>query len=465
MIYISDRVHIFTFDSENILLDIHSGAIHLLSPLAYHIVCLWRDSGADLEDLASFYDISASDIPGASATESLEIISALKDLADEGLLMSGADELRDYQFPRDQVIKAICLHAAHDCNLRCEYCFAGEGAFGGDRSLMSFETGKRALDFLFNASGSRVHVEVDYFGGEPLMNFDVVRRLIIYGEEESGRRGKVLTQTLTTNGVLLSDEAIAFLNARNVSLVLSLDGRPETHDRVRPTIGGRGSYDIVAPRIKAASRSGNGSSYYIRGTYTGYNKDFFEDARHLIEEGFSRISLEPVVAPPEARYAIREEDLPELYRQYESLARYYVNKWKQGEPFSFFHFNLDLEGGPCLPKRLSGCGAGYEYVAISPDGSIYPCHQFVGVSDFLMGNAREGISNPDIGDLFRDSNLTRKSKCAVCWARYYCGGGCHANAYNHNRDLKEPYAIGCELEKKRLELAMWIKAAYFPVEE
>jgi uncharacterized protein len=441
MFYQADKTHIFTFENKHIMLDINSAAVHDISPEAYQAVCLWRDTNCDLRDLRA----------------SPEIREALESLVDEGLLMSGDDELSDYQFPQDQVIKAICLHAAHDCNLRCEYCFAGEGAFGGDRSLMSFETGKKALDFLFEASGNRVHVELDYFGGEPLMNFDVVKRHILYGEEESAQKGKILKQTLTTNGVLLSDEVIAFLNAHDVSLVLSLDGRPATHDEVRPLINGQGSYNIAAERIKAAARSRNGENYYIRGTYTRYNKDFFADARHLVEEGFLMVSVEPVVAAADEKYALREEDLPELYEQYERLARYFARKWQEGEPFSFFHFNLDLDGGPCLPKRLSGCGAGYEYIAISPDGSIYPCHQFVGNDKFRAGDVFTGILKPEIGVIFRDSNVLNKSKCSGCWARFYCGGGCHANAYNHNRDLRMPYAIGCELEKKRLELAIWIK--------
>ena len=452
------------------MLDVNSGAVHQLSPLARQIVDFWRQSGCDLSELPILWkqmQIETTGIPDAISTDAdlTEIREDLEELIREGLLMSSAPELEGYQFPREQVLKSICLHAAHDCNLRCRYCFAGAGAFGGDRSLMSLETGKKALDFLFDASGSIQHVEVDYFGGEPLMNFPVVRELILYGEAESARRGKVLKQTLTTNGVLLNKEVLDFLNLHDVALVLSLDGRREVHDRMRPTAGGQGSYDIVLPHFKNTIESRNGENYYLRGTYTGYNKDFFNDVRHMVESGFRSVSVEPVVAQPGDAYALLQSDLPELFAQYEELARYYVECEKAGKPFLFFHFLLDLDRGPCLPKRLSGCGAGYAYMAVTPDGVLYPCHQFAGIPEFALGDVEYGVRKPEIGENFRESHVLAKEKCSACWARFYCSGGCHANAWNFNRNLKEPYAIGCELEKKRLECAIWIKAVTGPVTE
>ncbi|MCL1805838.1 MAG: thioether cross-link-forming SCIFF peptide maturase, partial [Clostridiales bacterium] len=394
----------------------------------------------------------------APPADILEICGGLEELAGEGLLMSDAPELEGYKPQADRVIKALCLHVAHDCNLRCRYCFAGAGAFGGDRSLMPLDTGKKALDFLFDASGSREHVEVDYFGGEPLLNFPVVKELILYGEEESRRRGKVLKQTLTTNGVLLQGDVLDFLDRHEVALVLSLDGRREVNDRMRPAVGGSGSYDVILPHFREAVDKREGGNYYLRGTYTRYNQDFFQDVRHMVEAGYDMVSVEPVVAGPDEDYAFRREDLPELYRQYEELARYYLDRARAGKPFTFFHFNLDLDRGPCLPKRLSGCGAGFEYLAVTPEGALYPCHQFAGNADFAMGDVFGGITKPVVGDRFRESHVLTKEKCRGCWARFYCSGGCHANAWNFNRDLREPYALGCELEKKRLECAIWIKA-------
>lgn len=472
-------VHIFPFDEERIMLDINTGLVHSLDRPAYAFVELWKASGAHLDQVCSLAaklkeggNISGGG-PGSPALvlseesrrvlaetgagELEEIRAALAQLIDGGGLLAEAPELEGFSMPKDHVVKALCLHVAHDCNLRCRYCFAGTGAFGGDRSLMSLEVGKAALDFLFESSGKRQHVEVDYFGGEPLMNFDVVKELILYGREESRRRGKVLKQTLTTNGVLLAGEILEFLNREEVALVLSLDGRREVNDRMRPAVNGKGSYDVILPHFKKAAASRGWDNYYLRGTFTRYNKDFFADVRHMIEEGFDLVSEEPVVADPGEPYAFQPEDLPELFQQYEQLARFYVEREKAGKPFLFFHFNLDLDRGPCLPKRLSGCGAGHEYMAVAPEGTLYPCHQFVGNPDFALGNVRDGVQKPEIGLRFRDSHVLSKEKCRDCWARFYCSGGCHANAWNFNGSLRAPYDLGCELEKKRLECALWIK--------
>ncbi len=464
MKFAENLTHVFTFGEDHILLDVNSGIVHQLSPLAYEMVQFWRQSGCDLEELPASSNLaaalSAKAIDGSQdiAGDIKEVCQGLAELAAAGMLMSEAPELESYRFPKDYVVKALCLHVAHDCNLRCRYCFAGTGAFGGDRSLMSLETGKKALDFLFQASGSRKHVEIDYFGGEPLMNFPVVKELILYGEAESRRRGKELKQTLTTNGLLLQGQVLDFLNEHDIALVLSLDGRKEVNDRMRPSIGGQGSYDVILPHFKETVEARGGDNYYLRGTYTRFNKDFYEDIRHMVESGFVLVSVEPVVAQPQEDYAFHEEDLPELFRQYDELARYYVERARAGKPFTFFHFNLDLNHGPCLPKRLSGCGAGHEYLAVAPEGTLYPCHQFVGNPDFAVGNVDKGIEKPSIGNNFRECHVLAKEKCRGCWARFYCSGGCHANAWNFNHDLKEPYDLGCELEKKRLECAIWIKA-------
>jgi uncharacterized protein len=359
--------------------------------------------------------------------------------------------------PENNIVKALCLHVAHDCNLRCRYCFAGTGAFGGSREMMSLDTGKAALDFLFKASKNRIHIEVDYFGGEPLMNGDVLKALIAYARQKSAAQGKVAKQTLTTNGTLLSDEMLHFLNDHEVSLILSLDGRKEIHDHMRPSASGKGSYDQILPRLKAAVHTRHHDNYYLRGTFTRWNLDFCNDVRHLLEAGFRMISLEPVVASPGDAYALKEEDVPAIEREYEKLAHLWLEKNNLGEGFRFFHFNVDLNQGPCLPKRLSGCGAGREYMAVAPNGSLYPCHQFVGDEAFQIGNVFKGILHPDIGNTFRMTHVLSKSACRACWARFYCGGGCHANAWHQNGALDQPYAIGCRLERKRLECAIFLQ--------
>jgi uncharacterized protein len=326
---------------------------------------------------------------------------------------------------------------------------------------MSLETGQAALDILFEASKNRIHIEVDYFGGEPLMNADVLKELIVYARKEATVKRKILKQTLTTNGALLSDEMLRFLNAYDVSLVLSLDGRKEVHDRMRPTASGKGSYDQILPRLKAAVDSRQHDNYYLRGTFTRWNLDFCDDARHLLDEGFRLISLEPVVSGPEASYALKEEDMPAICQEYEKLTHFWLERNMAGEDFLFFHFNIDLDQGPCLPKRLSGCGAGHEYLAVAPDGLLYPCHQFVGEASFRMGDVFKGILRHDIGKTFRMNHVLSKSACRACWARFYCGGGCHANAWRQNGALDQPYEIGCRLERKRLECAIFLQVKLY----
>jgi uncharacterized protein len=360
---------------------------------------------------------------------------------------------------RQTVVKALCLHIAHDCNLKCRYCFAEEGEYHGRRALMSFEVGKKALDFLVVNSGSRVNLEVDFFGGEPLMNWQVVKDLVAYGRSLEEPHHKKFRFTLTTNGVLLDQDILDFVNQEMANVVLSIDGRKSVHDKMRPLAGGQGSYDLVLPKFQKVARSRNQTNYYVRGTFTHFNKDFAADVCHLADLGFEQISIEPVVAPENEDYALTKDDIPELLAEYDKLAVELIRRHKEGKGVNFFHFMIDLEGGPCVYKRLSGCGSGTEYLAVTPWGDFYPCHQFVGQDKFLMGNVDEGIVNTDIREAFRSCNVYAKEKCRDCFAKFYCSGGCAANAYNFQGSIQGTYDLGCELQRKRVECAIMIKAA------
>ena len=360
---------------------------------------------------------------------------------------------------RQTVVKALCLHIAHDCNLACRYCFAEEGEYHGRRALMSFEVGKKALDFLVANSGNRVNLEVDFFGGEPLMNWQVVKDLVAYGRSLEEPHHKKFRFTLTTNGVLLDDEVQEFVNREMANVVLSIDGRKEVHDRMRPHRGGQGSYEEIVPKFQKLAESRDQFNYYVRGTFTHNNLDFGEDVKHLADLGFEQISVEPVVAPPTEDYAIREEDVPALLAEYDKLALELLDRHRKGKGVNFFHFMIDLSGGPCVAKRLSGCGSGTEYLAVTPWGDLYPCHQFVGMDEFLMGNVDEGVVRTDIRDEFKCCNVYAKEKCKDCFAKFYCSGGCAANAYNFSGNINGSYDIGCELQRKRVECAVMIKAA------
>ncbi len=397
----------------------------------------------------------------AADEEISEAVEEILELEAEGLLFA-PDIYENYVYDfkkRRTVVKALCLHIAHDCNLACKYCFAEEGEYHGRRALMSFEVGKKALDFLVANSGNRVNLEVDFFGGEPLMNWDVVKRLVEYGRSLEPAYNKKFRFTLTTNGVLLNEEILEFANKEMSNLVLSIDGRKQIHDRMRPFRGGQGSYDLIVPKFQRAAESREQLNYYVRGTFTRNNLDFSEDVLHLADLGFKQISVEPVVAPPEADYSIREEDLPKLKEEYDKLAAEMLRRKREGNGFQFFHFMIDLEGGPCVAKRLSGCGSGTEYLAVTPWGDLYPCHQFVGNEKFLMGNVEEGILREDIRDRFKCCNVYAREKCRDCFARFYCSGGCAANAYNFHGDVNAAYDVGCELERKRVECAIMLKAA------
>ena len=446
-------VHQYKNNGYDIVLDVNSGAIHVVDDVTYDVIALYE--GHTREEIVNSL---RERYPETEVEEALDEVQMLVD--NEELFTKDTYEnyIMDFK-KRPTVVKALCLHIAHDCNLACQYCFAEEGEYHGRRALMSFEVGKKALDFLIANSGNRRNLEVDFFGGEPLMNWQVVKDLVAYGREQEKLHDKKFRFTLTTNGVLLNDEVMEFCNREMGNVVLSIDGRKEVHDKMRPFRKGAGSYDLIVPKFQQFAESRHQDKYYVRGTFTHYNLDFSEDVLHLADLGFKQISVEPVVAEPKEAYAIREEDLPKLFEEYDKLAVEMIRRHKSGEDFNFFHFMIDLEGGPCVAKRLSGCGSGTEYLAVTPWGDFYPCHQFVGNEKFLLGNVDEGILNTDIRDEFKCCNVYAKEKCRKCFARFYCSGGCAANAYNFSGDICGAYDIGCELQKKRIECAIMIKAA------
>lgn len=445
-------IHQYKNNGYNIVLDVCSGSVHVVDDLVYDVIALYEQ--LNQEEIIGR-------LPQYSKEEVLEACAEIEELKQAGQLFT-EDVYRgaivDFK-KRKTVVKALCLHIAHDCNLACKYCFAEEGEYHGGRSLMSYEVGKKALDFLIAGSGNRVNLEVDFFGGEPLMNFQVVKDLVAYGRSREEECNKRFRFTLTTNGMLLNDEVMEFANKEMANVVLSIDGRKEVHDFMRPTRNGKGSYDLVIDKFKKMAKLRNQTNYYVRGTFTRHNLDFSKDVIHLADSGFKQISAEPVVAPEDQDYAIREADLPKLFSEYDALAREMIEREKQGNGFQFFHFMIDLTGGPCLYKRLSGCGSGTEYLAVTPWGDLYPCHQFVGMEEFKLGNVDTGIEKTELVDEFKLCNVYAKDKCKDCFARFYCSGGCAANSYNFHGTLLDAYDIGCELERKRVECAIMIKAA------
>ena len=447
-------IHQYINNDIPIVLDVNSGSVHVVDAVVYDVVAR-MDEGADLEDIQA-------QLGGSYPRE--EIKSAwgeCLELKKQGMLFTEDvyEKAIGHFAHRPTVVKALCLHIAHDCNLACRYCFAEEGEYHGRRALMSFDVGKRALDFLIANSGSRRNLEVDFFGGEPTMNWQVVKDLVAYGREQEKLYDKHFRFTRTTNGVLLNEEIMAFANQEFGNVVLSVDGRKEVHDFMRPFRGGKGSYDFIMPKFRAFADSRNQKNYYVRGTFTHYNLDFAADVLSLADMGFTQISVEPVVAPPEADYAIREEDVPQICEQYDLLAKEMIRREKEGRGFTFFHFMIDLTGGPCVYKRLSGCGSGSEYLAVTPWGDLYPCHQFVGTDGFLLGNVETGVTRPDLVEQFKGCNVYAKEECKKCFARFYCSGGCAANAWNFTGSINGVYDIGCRLQRKRVECALMIKAA------
>ena len=451
-------VHQYKNNGYDIVLDVNSGAIHVVDDVTYDVIEMIDQSQP--ESYARDEIVSA--LSGKYGKEEVEeAIDEVQTLIDEESLFT-KDTYENYIMDfkkRPTVVKALCLHIAHDCNLACQYCFAEEGEYHGRRALMSFEVGKKALDFLIANSGNRRNLEVDFFGGEPLMNWQVVKELVAYGREQEKIHNKKFRFTLTTNGVLLNDEVMEFCNKEMGNVVLSIDGRKEVHDFMRPFRKGAGSYDLILPKFQKFAESRNQDKYYVRGTFTHHNLDFSQDVLHLADLGFKQISVEPVVADPSEEYALREEDLPKIMEEYDLLAKEMIKREKEGKGFNFFHFMIDLTGGPCVYKRLSGCGSGTEYLAVTPWGDFYPCHQFVGEEEYLMGNVDEGITRPDIQKDFGCCNVYTKPACKDCFARFYCSGGCAANGYHAHKDIRSNYEIGCELQRKRVECAIMIKAA------
>ena len=452
-------VHQYKLNGYNIVMDTASGSVHLVDEVAYDIIEMHENHTKDeiisgiLKKYAAQPDVTESEIE-----ECLDDISML--IKQNKLFSEDKYEKLAYEFKNNSnVIKALCLHVAHTCNLNCSYCFASQGKYKGNRALMSFETGKRAFDFLIENSGTRHNLEVDFFGGEPLMNWDVVVKLVEYARSIEKQHNKNFRFTLTTNGVLLDDEKIDFLNENMSNVVLSLDGRPEIHDHFRKDYSGKGSYDAIVPKFKRLVEKRGGKNYYMRGTFTHNNVDFTNDIFHMADLGFKELSMEPVVCPPGDPYALTKEDLPKLFEQYEILAKEMLKRKKEGNGFTFYHYMLDLKNGPCIYKRITGCGSGTEYMAVTPWGELFPCHQFVGDEKYSLGNIWDGVKNTAVQDEFRKCNAYARPDCKDCWARLYCSGGCAANAYHATGSISGTYEYGCELFKKRIECAVMMQAA------
>lgn len=442
------KIHKFYLNGMYIMIDINSGAVHVIDKMIYDMMDLYDGTNGEavLETYSTTYD--RGDL--AEALEELDGLIATQELFAPNIDVPPT-------FSEKPLVKSLCLHVAHDCNLRCKYCFAGTGDFGHDRSLMSKEVGEKAVDFIIANSGHRKHCELDFFGGEPLMNMPVVKHVVEYVRKREKETGKEFKLTLTTNGVLLNDANIEYLNDNNISMVLSLDGRKEVHDKMRPNVAGKGSYDGILANFRKLVDARGGQNYFLRGTFTAYNLDFTADVLDMADKGFDLLSVEPVVAK-EADYEITEEHLPKLFEEYDKLTKAYIDRKLAGNGFEFFHFNMDINNGPCVAKRLSGCGAGHEYFAVAPNGDLYPCHQFVGRDKYLLGTIFDGVTNKEMPKYFRQAHVLNKPECSKCWARFYCSGGCHANADLFNGDIKIPYEIGCKLQQKRMECAIMIQA-------
>lgn len=448
-------IHRFTKKGLNFLLDVNSGAVHLLDDVSYAVSGL-----IDEKMTETCPDAIVEVLPQYDAAAVREAYAELYDLKKNGQLFADDDYIDVSKYiPVGAPVKALCLHVAHDCNLRCQYCFASTGDFGTGRKIMPFEVAKKAIDFVISRSGKRRNIEVDFFGGEPLMAWDTVKQTIDYARSIEEEHGKKFRFTITTNGLLLDDEKIDYINANMDNVVLSLDGRPSVNDEMRKTVSGAGSYDIIVPKFqKLVEKRDPKLDYYARGTFTGKNLDFAEDVVHIADEGFDRLSVEPVAAEDGCGYELTEADLDKIYAEYDRLTDIMEARRKEGKPFHFFHFMVDLNQGPCVVKRLRGCGAGYEYVAVTPEADIYPCHQFVGNEAFKQGSVLDGSFDMDIAHKFASMNIYTREKCGDCWAKFYCSGGCSAANHNFSHDLNVPYEMGCKMEKKRLECAIYLKA-------
>ena len=453
-------IHSYKLGGHNIVLDVCSGSVHIVDDVAYDIINAYENTPHDkiISDILSKYrgreDVSEADI--------LDCFSDIESLKKSGRLFTPdtfepiAGKLKK---KTSGVVKALCLHVAHICNLNCSYCFASQGKYNGERAVMSLEVGKRALDFLIENSGTRRNLEVDFFGGEPLMNFDVVKELVKYARGREKETGKNFRFTLTTNGMLIDDDVIDFANRECSNVVLSLDGRREVHDRYRVDYAGNGSWERIVPKFQKLVEARGGKNYYMRGTFTHANPDFLNDIKEMLSLGFRELSMEPVVTSPDDPSALTEEDLPTVLRQYEELAELMQEKRREGDPFTFYHYMIDLKDGPCIYKRVSGCGSGTEYMAVTPWGDLYPCHQFVGDEKFRLGDVWHGVDNKAIQDEFESCNVYARPECRSCWAKLYCSGGCAANAYHASGSVTGIYEYGCKLFKKRMECAIMLEAS------
>ena len=448
-------IHKYKLAGYNVLLDVNSGGVHIVDDLTYDLLNFIQPPFDEKCPEKVFSELNNK----YSEEEIIECYDEIVSLYNDKILFSDDDYEKYALTAIASPIKAMCLHVSHDCNLRCKYCFASTGDYNEGRMLMSFETGKRAIDFLIDKSGDRKFLEVDFFGGEPSLNFDVVKQIVEYARSKEESSNKKFRFTITTNGVLLNEDMIDFINREMYNVVLSIDGRKEVNDRLRVRVDGSGSYDRIIPNFKKlVNARGNDKDWYVRGTYTKYNLDFSNDVMHLLDMGFDQISVEPVMADSQMPYAITEADLPKIFDEYEELMRKITEVRKEGKFINFFHFMLDLDQGPCAIKRLRGCGSGNEYVAISPTGEIYPCHQFVGIDEFKMGNLYDGSFDEDIKNTFAAAHVYSKPECRKCWAKFYCSGGCNANNYIYAGDIHNSYKLSCEIQKKRLECAILMKA-------
>ena len=450
-------IHCYKLNGYNIVLDVFSGSVHVVDDVAFDVIEMYESKSK--EEICEAVLSKYSDVTKQEVLEGLEQIEMLKNMGKlftEDTFSPMANKLKE---KTSGVVKALCLHVAHTCNLNCSYCFASQGKYNGERALLSLETGKRALDFLIENSGTRRNLEVDFFGGEPLMNFDVVKELVKYARVREKEAGKNFRFTLTTNGVLIDDDVIEFANKEMSNVVLSLDGRKEVHDRFRVDFQGKGSFDKIVPKFQKLVEARGNKNYYMRGTFTHHNPDFLKDIETMLDLGFTELSMEPVVCASDDPSALTDEDFPVVAKQYEDLAKLMLERRKAGKPFTFYHYMIDLKGGPCIYKRVSGCGSGTEYMAVTPWGDLYPCHQFVGEEKFKLGNVFEGVTNKAVQDEFMACNVYSRKECENCWAKLYCSGGCAANAYHATGSVTGVYAYGCELFKKRMECAIMLEAA------
>lgn len=452
-------IHQYKLNGYNIVLDTYSGSVHVVDDLAYEIIALYENSPISLI-VHSMLEKFADD-PAISEKDIYETIAHIEELKKAGQLFT-EDNYQDLSLQlreRKTYIKALCLNVAHTCNLSCQYCFASQGKYNGERAVMSFAVGKRAIDFLLESSGPQRNLDIDFFGGEPLMAWETVKQIVSYARSKESEYNKTFRFTFTTNGVLLNDEVTDFLNKEMDNVVLSLDGRKEIHGRLRKTVNGKGSYDTIVPKFQEFVKKRGDKEYYVRGTYTHHNLDFTNDIIHIADLGFDKISLEPVIGDPKEPFALTEKDLPEIYHQYEILATEMIKRNENGNGFTFYHYMLDLSEGPCVQKRISGCGSGTEYLAVTPWGDLYPCHQFVGDEAFKLGNLWDGIIKQELQNQFKECNCYSKPECQDCWAKFYCSGGCPANALHATGSLKGTYDFSCDVFRKRIECSMAVKVA------